>query len=128
MERVRHPTPKAVLHHDTLLFRVYRAFRGWIPACLVGETATDERDAHTPGFVIVDANFNPNGVASAVGRNPVGVEGFSGSVNPGSSAARPTLGYEARPRWGRCPGIFSNHRRKGTHTRLCRDIGPWVVS
>ena len=48
MERVRHPTPKAVLHHDTLLFRVFRAFRGWIPACLVGETATDERDAHTP--------------------------------------------------------------------------------
>ena len=46
-ERVRHPTPRDVHHHDTRLFRVFRAFRGWIPACVVGETATDERDAHT---------------------------------------------------------------------------------
>ena len=46
-ERVRHPTPRNVLHHDTLPFRVFRAFRGGIPACVVGETATDERDAHT---------------------------------------------------------------------------------
>ncbi len=46
-ERVRHPAPRDVHRHDPLLFRVFRAFRGWIPACLVGETATDERDAHT---------------------------------------------------------------------------------
>ena len=69
----------------------------------------------TLGFGVF-ASFNPNGVAPRLGRNPVGVEGFVGPLDPGSSAARPTLGYEARPRGGRRLVVFSIHQRlRRTH-------------
>ena len=69
----------------------------------------------TLGFGVF-ASFNPNGVAPGVGRNPVGVDGFVGPLDPGSSVARPTLGYEARPRGGRRLVVFSIHRRlRRTH-------------
>ena len=59
------------------------------------------------------ARFNPNGVAAGGGRNPVGVDGFADPRHPGSSAARPTLGYKARPLWGRRPDELPIHRRWG---------------
>ena len=41
------PLPETFTTTTPCTFRVFRVFRGCIPACVVGETATDERDAHT---------------------------------------------------------------------------------
>ena len=41
------PLPETSSPTTPCFFRVFRVFRGWIPACVVGETAPDERDAHT---------------------------------------------------------------------------------
>ena len=43
------PLPETFTTTTPCTFRVFRVFRGCIPACVVGETATDERDAHTSG-------------------------------------------------------------------------------